>query len=523
MKVKKIMGILISVVLSLTMFTMNVGADDYQTVNSSDSDLVPLVQSDYVDNFTNQIDLSEITGMLPVSSNTINDNTVAGNDLNAQTDNDATNLTGLNIQSSDSNQINSNTINSPGIMPLDSGINSPPTPVYDVWITRIWLGNSSFDNTQFTETLNPNDWNLVFSASDAQHATYVSGDLDATGYSYIRFRINQLGYSSNSSNVKMDGVLYANSYQEGSYDDVFGVNYGFITDYVFAIPTDRSTSNAVFRLIYSSLSNGAYGDQSAEADINWTTPTGQAPTSPSISYNNSIEYGYISGLNNTMEYCAVTEDDTRRDSDLSWTTAPNGGMYVMIYDDEPYIFRIRYKNSTGGNPSLSVEVPVKKRGDAPIYSDDFFYDSEDEYFWLYNDLEICAGDTGGYFLIPANSTVTIGAFIDGIMTNGLNHIYLRYPATATEPASNPWILTLYSRNPNTPTSVVYQNGVLSNLTPNMIMRFGGTGYWYNTTLSQVNITGFMSTSNTTLLEIKYAATSTMSCSDTVEIILPILT
>lgn len=55
----------------------------------------------------------------------------------------------------------------------------------------------------------------------------------------------------------------------------------------------------------------------------------------------------------------------------------------------------------------------------------------------------------------------------------------------------------------------------------MVFRFNG-GDWYSTELNEVNVTSFMSETETTLLEIKYMPTDTMSCSAIREIILPVL-
>lgn len=112
-------------------------------------------------------------------------------------------------------------------------------------------------------------------------------------------------------------------------------------------------------------------------------------------------------------------------------------------------------------------------------------------------------------------------FYRDIPTGSSDCIFIRYSATDTEPASNYVPILLYGRNPNTPDDVFYENGVLYNLTPEMVFRFNG-GDWYTTTYSDVNVTAFLSETDTTLFEIKYLPTETMSCSNTIQIILPAL-
>lgn len=71
------------------------------------------------------------------------------------------------------------------------------------------------------------------------------------------------------------------------------------------------------------------------------------------------------------------------------------------------------------------------------------------------------------------------------------------------------------------TSAYNDNGVLYNLTSDMIFRFNG-GSWYSTQYNAVNVTAFMSSTETTLLEIRYMPTDTMSCSAIRTVTLPIL-
>lgn len=128
---------------------------------------------------------------------------------------------------------------------------------------------------------------------------------------------------------------------------------------------------------------------------------------------------------------------------------------------------------------------------------------------------------GRSYISVSPAYYNISSFIDAIPSGGFNRIYVRYAATATEPASKSLTLKLFARNPDTPTEVYYENGVLYNLTSNMIFRFNG-GNWYNTQYSAVNVTAFMSSDETTLLEIRYMPTDTTSCSAIQSITLPVL-
>lgn len=135
-------------------------------------------------------------------------------------------------------------------------------------------------------------------------------------------------------------------------------------------------------------------------------------------------------------------------------------------------------------------------------------------------IEVALGDGASYVAISP-AYYLVDTFIDAIPEGGFNRIYIRYAATATEPASNSLVLTLYGRNPNTPDAVYYENGALYNLTSDMVFRFNG-GAWYSTEYSAVNVTSFMSSTETTLLEIRYMPTDSASCSAIREITLPIL-
>lgn len=237
-------------------------------------------------------------------------------------------------------------------------------------------------------------------------------------------------------------------------------------------------------------------------------------------YNMHSDYAYVSGVDTTMEYRAKFDNGDGTYSYSNWTAFTGTALYFPIYDYE-YTLQIRYQTSTNGNPSLNCEIPVLTRSAGP--SSYVEYDSISEILAIYTSekqIEVALGDGASYVAISP-AYYLVDTFIDAIPEGGFNRIYIRYAATATEPASNTLVLTLYGRNPNTPDAVYYENGALYNLTSDMVFRFNG-GAWYSTEYSAVNVTSFMSSTETTLLEIRYMPTDSASCSAIREITLPIL-
>ena len=382
-----------------------------------------------------------------------------------------------------------------------------------VTITHVWRGNDP-NNDNWTDA---NIWDPLYENAGTG-ATNLTGTIDATGFDYIRFRVRRMGYADTFIET-LDGVAEIRSMhyryldQYGNTCPVGGTIYGFEDDFIFSIPHGSASSNAKFRYIQGGVS---VIEREANATFTWTTPTGEAPTTPAITYNAHPTYGLVTGIDSAMEYRAAFSDGTY----TSWTTAPGTSMYVPIYD-EAYDLQIRYKVSDNGNPSRYCELHIKTRSDGPI--DYMGYWNVDEILGIFESgrqIEVALGDNGSYFPISPGY-YTLETFINAIPTGGFDNVYVRYAATVDEPASYAYYYTLYARNPNTPDDVYYENGMLYNLTSDLMFRFNG-GTWYTTTNSSEDVTSFMSTTSTTLLELRYMPTATTSCSAIREIILPAL-
>lgn len=358
----------------------------------------------------------------------------------------------------------------------------------------------------------------------------VTVSIDATGYSYIKFVSLKWGYT-NRGYIALDGkTVRAGGYvkalnmfgNEASGNDIV---YGWIEHDIFKIPTGSATSEFIYTGYYNDVQPPI--SLTERAHITWTTPTGPAPTTPEIHYNVAGRYdGYaaVTGLSTDMEYSYKFEDKDEYGNDIvsSWYSVTAATMYVEILD-EPYTLRVRYKTSTNGNPSLNCEIPVKPRANSPTEEYFGYYDI-DEILAIYQceqQIEIAIGDGTSYFPINAG-LYTVSDIIDDIQTGAYKRIYIRYAATEDEPASQSIIIRINYRNPNTPDDVYYQSGMLWNLTPDMVFSFN-RGDWYSCSFSEVDVTAFMSETETTLLEIKYMPNDTMSCSATRQIILPALT
>lgn len=385
-------------------------------------------------------------------------------------------------------------------------------------IIEVWLGktatSSESDSTQ---------WRQIEAYSSPRSDVTLS--IDSTGYSYIKFVTFQWGYTTGGY-VALDGKPSFTGYniglnrfgQEASAGEII---YGWEEHDIFKIPTGSATSE---------FKNTGYYDDvqpmisiTTKAHITWTTPTGPAPTTPEIFYNtaNMNDYAIVIGLSTDMEYRGKFVDENQKETYSSWNSCSAEAMIVPI-NSRPYTLQVRYKYSTNGNPSLNCEIPVKSRSNPP----------SEEYFWYYDIVEILAiyqceqqieiaiGDGASYFPIDAGF-YTVSDIIDDIQTGAYKRIYIRYAATEDEPASQPVIIRLNYRNPNTPDDVYYQSGMLWNLTPDMVFSFNG-GDWYSSSFSEVDVTAFMSETETTLLEIKYMPNDTMSCSATRQITLPAL-
>lgn len=394
---------------------------------------------------------------------------------------------------------------------------STAVPLSSLGITDVFLGSSD------TWESGVDKWVSAFKAPTSQMATTLNLKIDATKYEFICFRVYQGGYQTAEDslldNKKAFHALTHDVYNQwGQHAGAGDIAYAFHDDYIFEIPKGKSTSTANFRRYYNQ--SGLNIVKEATVNITWTTPTGPAPTTPEIIYNipNANDYAAVTGLSTDMEYCLVFDEEN--DSKY-WNDVTAETMYADILD-EPYTLLIRYKKSTNGNPSLSCSIPVKARETGPT-TEYIGYYVIDEILAIYQSerqIEIALGDGMSYIPVSAGYYY-ISDFIDNIAVGGFNRIYIRYAATADEPASYSSVLTLYGRNPNTPDNVYYQNGVLYNLTSDMAFRFNGSN-WYSTNYSAINVTSFMSNSETTLLEIKYIPTDTYSCSATLQLILPAL-
>lgn len=389
-------------------------------------------------------------------------------------------------------------------------------PLSDLKVIGISTGN--FDS----EELDTSKWNWIDDFEPTSSSASVK--IDATDSEYLCVRVFQWGYSSGDENM-LDKKYnkYIRSVAEynalGKPVQKGDILYGWVNDYIFEIPKEQySSSVRIWR--FSNLTSPSTTKQ-VNINITWTTPTAPAPTTPQILYNisNANDYAVVTGLSKDMEYRGKFGESEATCS--SWNAVTGEAMLVPIYDTD-YIFQVRYKSAINGLPSLNCNIVVKSRSAAP-QDDVIGYNDILEVVAIYQSdkqIEVALGDSAGYF--PQTSGYyTIASFIDGIPIGGLDRIYFRYAATADEPASLPAVLTLYGRNPNIPNDVYYLNGMLCNLTPDMVFRFNG-GDWYSTSYSEVNITSFLSKTDTTLFEIKYVPTDNTSCSKTRQIILPAL-
>lgn len=496
MKFKKIFSAVASVVLSLSLLASNV------TAMKTNAELTFMSES-----VTQAIDLSQLTANVSEVSYEAD---YASISFNNEED---SNILQEEIVVPDNSHETSEE-STLAVSPRASAI-----PLSSIGVTNIWLGNNATDPYSGFE-VDETKWTHIYSTNSA---TNLSRNIDATGYTYIRFRVLQLGYT-NSSYIKLDNssptgsvtVRYINSSgQEASAGQTV---YGFYDDYIFQIPAGKTTSVAKFIGYYDQVSPMI--TKQATVNITWTTPIGAAPTTPNIAYNMHSDYAYVSGVDTTMEYRAKFDNGDGTYSYSNWTAFTGTALYFPIYDYE-YTLQIRYQTSTNGNPSLNCEIPVLTRSAGP--SSYVEYDSISEILAIYTSekqIEVALGDGASYVAISP-AYYLVDTFIDAIPEGGFNRIYIRYAATATEPASNELVLTLYGRNPNTPDAVYYENGALYNLTSDMVFRFNG-GAWYSTEYSAVNVTSFMSSTETTLLEIRYMPTDSASCSAIREITLPIL-
>lgn len=512
MKLKKIIGSIASFMMCFVLMTGNV------TALEIDSGLTLVEQ-------TQDINLSEIIDIMQLTENSRSsqpkrqefDLASFGDVINPYEEVDNAEEVGeISLIPTDANESERNDDSYISISPAATAI-----PLSSLGITGMWLGNTGSDPfSGYNLKDNPN-WNEVFFVDGGSYYPSVNVNIDATGFTYIRIRVLQWGQST-SKYTKLDSTSPTSSIvvrdlnQFGQIISVGETVYATYTDYIFKIPTGVATSNAKF------ISYSVQVPQislETNANITWKTPTGSAPTTPAISFNYDDDYGLVTGLNNTMEYRAKYTDENNNNTYTSWMPISGSALLVPI-NNRQYTLQVRYKTSTNGNPSLNCELIVKTRSNAPLEYVDYLM--VDELLGIYpsnKQIEVRLGDFSSYIPVTGGYYYTLASFVDSIPSGGLDRVYVRYAATANEPASNYIYYTIYGRNPNTPDAVYYQNGSLYNLTPNMVFRFNG-GTWYNTSFSSANITSFMSTTNTTLLEIKYLPTETSSCSATRQIILP---
>ena len=501
MKFKKIISAVVSAAMCFSMFALNASA------NETETGLTPVAGQTQ----TEKIELDELISNGYSFTNEYNSYDIADiSQIDTNNNHEATNISENEILTTSDSEI----------VPYASAI-----PLSYVRIAGVWLGNAASDPfSDFDLNNSVTKWKEIYRDDNAPK-NEINCSIDSTGYSYIRVRILTWGQTT-SGYVKLDDDGYTSSVGVrdlnalGRPISAGEIYYGGYDDYIFKIPDEKDTSIVSF-LFYYKYSIPSV-ERRAQVNITWTTPTKPAPTTPEINYivNPNYEgYAAVSGLDTTMEYRAKY-DRENGSAYSSWTTVSNSTMYFPI-QTENYTIQVRYKTSSNGRPSLNCEIPVKMRSEGPIdyiaYYDVFeilaIYESE-------KDIEIAPGDGTWFFKVPAVD-IEIGSFIDDIPAGSSNNIYIRYAATSDEPASQALALTLYGRNPNTPENVYYENRMLHNLTQDMVFRFNG-GNWYTTTYSDVNVTAFLSESDTTLFEIKYLPTETMSCSNTIQIILPAL-
>lgn len=401
---------------------------------------------------------------------------------------------------------------------------SEPNPLSEFGIIAYKLGDANVLSSTSAKWSDP----VEFTSPQ----TSLSLSIDTTGYKYICFSVYQWGYTT-SSEEKLDRQGPISSWCTESYNalgkpvSAGDIVYGFLYDYIFEIPfecpADSRNSKAIFRAYYNQLGYNISKD--IKANIIWSTPTEPAPTTPSISYNypNVGDYAVVTGLSTDMEYCGEFKYENSDETYLTNWTSINGTSLLVPINDEEYNFLIRYKKAANGFPSLYCSITVKTRDAAPD-SGCVTCSTVEEILAIYNSdrpMEIALGDGTGYFAITPGY-YRIDSFIDSIPAGGFNRIYVRFAADAERPASKSTTARFYARNPNTPDSVYYENGILRGLTSDVMFRLNG-GTWYSTQYSDINITSFMSSTSTTLLELRYMPTSTSSCSQTIQITLPALT
>ncbi len=491
MKVKKVIGTIISAAMCFSMFTFSVSAAEIAT------DLSPVTEHTEVET----VDISQLLG---------NESTTIDIDYDTiQFDTDEKNVCGE--FDTDISDILMDLETEQTIAPRASA-----NPVSSLVIKAIGVGNTRSDPFGTAKWVN-------VPLKTSSYSSEVSCNIDTTDYTYICVRVLQWGYTS-STDFKLDNSKYTSSREVCCYNALGQVItgageviYGFLNDYIFEIPKDKTNSTIKLTAYYKST--GAVVE--TKGYVTWKTPMGDAPTTPTITYTPTYNEALIEGIDNTMEYRLKIDTGTSEPGYSNWTSFTDTKILADILD-MPYTIQIRYKNATLGNPSEYMELQVKTRSEAPSGNADYFY--IDEVLALYDSdkqLEVAFGDGRAYIPVSGKLYVRIDDFIDDIQAGGFNNIYVRYRATGDEPASYALIFKIYARNPQVPNNVYYENGILYNLTPDMIFSFNGDT-WYSTKLSELNVTSFMSSTETTLLEIRYAATETTSNSAIYTLTLPIL-
>jgi len=492
MKFKKIISTVVSAAMCFSMFTFGVSAAEIAT------DLSPVTEHTEVE----AVDISQLLG---------NEATTIDIDYDTiQFDIDEKNVCGE--FDTDISDILTDLETEQTIAPRASA-----NPVSSLVIKAIGVGNTRSDPFGTAKWVN-------VPLKTSSYSSEVSCNIDTTDYTYICVRVLQWGYTS-STDFKLDNSKYTSSREVCCYNALGQVItgageviYGFLNDYIFEIPKDKTNSTIKLTAYYKST--GAVVE--TKGYVTWKTPMGDAPTTPEIAYDPSYDDAIITGIDNTMEYRLVINDETDEAVRTNWTSFTDNVILAPINDTLPYTVEIRYKNLMYNNPSLSKKLQVKTRSEAPSGYTAYF--GIDEILALYDSdkqLEVAFGDGTRYLAVNGPVYVRVDEFIDEIQAGGFNNIYVRYRATSDEPASHSVIFRIYGRNPQIPNNVYYENGILYNLTSDMIFRFNG-GAWYSTKLSEANVTSFMSTTETTLLEIRYAATDTSSNSSIYSLTLPIL-
>lgn len=492
MKVRKIISTIISAAMCFSMFTVGASATEIGT------DLSPVTSHMEVE----AVDLSQFLGNSEAIPIDIDCDTI-------QFDLDENNVWGE--FDTDISDIVADLNAEQTITPRASA-----NPISSLRITAIGVGNARID------PFGQEEWDNV-PLKTSSYSTEISCNIDTTDYTYICVRVLRWGYTSDKD-FKLDNSKFTYSREVCSYNALGQVItgagevvYGFLEDYIFEIPKNKTNSTITLTGYYKY--SGAMVE--TKGFITWKTPTGPAPTTPTITYDPAYEEAVIEGIDNTMEYRLKVDNGTSKPGYTNWASFTGTKILAGILD-MPYTVQIRYKNVSLGNPSEYMELPVKTRSEAPSGYADYYY--IDEVFAIYDSdrqLEVAFGDGTRYIPISGKAFVRIDDFIDDIPVGGFNNIYVRYRATDDEPASYALIFKINARNPKVPSNVYYENGILYNLTPDMLFSFNG-GSWYSTNYSAVNVTSFMSSTETTTLEIMYAATETTSNSAIYTLTLPAL-